>query len=590
MTLVTPPNSFNFLTLTTGSSSVPTIFMQWSNPVGFDLPNGNVEHVSAMTDWFKVNSNYTVWQFNVRPGMKWSNGTPVSANDILGTFGPGFGFNSTYDFAGLGPEVKSETAVNSSLAQFVLKAPDSQWYQKLRSDYYTTTYPAAMTAGGAAATFFGTDMSIGPYYVSNYSAGSFSMQFVRNPYFVPTPGICQINVNFVDSLSLTSSALQSGTTDFAFVEYSNAKAILAANPNLRLYDEKGYGITDIQYNDSVFPYSMPAFRQALAWSVNQSQIVKTAFAGYGLTAYNAPAAVSPIATAQYNPNTAHYGFNQQQALSLLSSIGIKKGSDGHLQYSNGTDITLNMWVDTDNTADPVAAQIVQQDLQSLGFKVSLTTTTAGNIVGQYSAGPGPIRNGMILATINVAYFGNSFLDTLPGWDVYWLPTVPNRHWLYPVSADNQYNSNVTAFQSTSDTTQDLKYLWNMESLMGTYLPSLPLAYPDKLFAVNTQYYNNYPPGNLIYYSYVWNWTAMATIRPTAANPIVGITTSTTTPPTTSVSTTSTPSATTTAPTSTTQDYTLYYVAAVVIVVIIVLGAVLLRRRPSATGAGPPKTS
>lgn len=566
-TLVSPPNSINFLTLTTGSSSVPIIFTEYSNPVGFDLPDGSIEHLSAMADWYSSNSNYTVWEFNAKPGAFWSNGEPVTAQDFLATFGPNFGLNATYDFAGLHTEVKNEYALNSSTAVFVLNAPDSQWFQKLRSDYYTTTYSAAfVNSQGAGGANFGTNIAYGPFYVSNYTAGSFSMKMYRNPYFPLTPNICELDLNFVDSLSATSTYLEAGTTDFAFVAYSNAKAILSANPNLKLYDEKGYGMTDIQYNDTVFPYNMTAFRQALAWSINQDQIVSSAFDGYGLTAYNGQGAVSPIATTLFNPNVATYGYDPSKATSLLQSIGMTKGSDGFLHYSNGTVVTLDLWADTDNSADPVAASIVASDLSALGMKVNVVTTTAGSIVGDYGGNVQNIRNAMILATINVGYAGNAFIDSLPAWDVYWLPTIPNSVWLWPNYANNEWMSNVTAFDSTSDTQQDTHYLFNMEALNAQYLPSLLVAFPDKLFAVNQQYYNNYPSGNLIYYSYVWNWTALATIQPTAANPLTGASSSSTTG---------------TQPTQSSSTM-LYVTAAVVAVILLAVVAVALRRRKKPT--------
>jgi ABC-type transport system substrate-binding protein len=583
-TLISPPNSINFLTLTTGSSSVPIIFTEYSNAAGFDLPNGNIEKISAMADWIKSNANYTMWEFNAKSGARWSNGAPVNASDFLATFGPKFGMNATYDFAGLHTELKNEYALNSSTAVFILNQPDSQWWQKLRSDYYTTTYSSAFVnspppVGGAGGTNFGTDIAYGPFHVVNYTAGSFTMKMLRNPYFPLKPNICEVDINFVDSLSQTSTYLDAGTTDFAFVEYSNAQAILATNPNLKLYDEKGYGMTDIQYNDTIYPYNMTAFRQALAWSINQSSIVKQAFDGYGLTAYNGQGAVSPIATTLFNNNAATYGYDQSKALALLSSIGINKGSDGMLHYTNGTAVSLNLWADTDNTADPVAAGIVANNLQHLGIRVNVQTTTSASIVGDYGSNVADIRRGMILATINVGYAGNSFLDTLPGWDVYWLPTVPNKVWLWPNSANKQWLSNVTAFGSTSDTAADNHYLFNIEALNAQYLPSLVLAYPDKLFAVNTQYYNNYPSGNLIYYSYVWNWTALATIAPTAANPLVA-------PTTTSSSTTPQTSSSTTSSAAPGPDYLTYGVAAAAVVIIILAVAAVAyrgRRKPSKPG-------
>lgn len=594
MTLIAPPSSLNMLTMITGGSSPSMIFIQYMSPIGPVSVSGNVDTKYQLTDVITHNANYTIWMLHIKPGLMWSDGTPVNASDILATFGPNFAFNVTYDFANLHTEVKTEFAANSSTAVFVLNAPDAQWTQKIKGDYFTTVMPASLIKQyGAAAANFGTTKSVGPFYLENYSAGQFQAKMVRNPYFYTTgnnePNICEVDINFVDSLSQTAQYLQSGQTDFAFVEYSNANASLAANHNLKLYSEKGLGITDIQYNDSQYPYNMTTFRQGLAYSVNQGQIVSQAFAGYGITAYNAEGAVSPVATKYYNPNQVTYSYSPSNATTLFAQAGIKKGGDGHMQYPNGTDVTLNLWADTDNTADPQAAQVVQTDLQNLGFIVNLQTTTASNIVADYGANTGGLRSSMILATTNVAYFGEPYTDTLPGWDVYFLPTVPSNHWLWPPSADAQYNSNVSAYTSTDNATSNLRNLFNIEALQAQYLPSLVVAYPDKMFMVNQQYWTNYPSGELIYYSYNWNITGIVNIQPvgsgtstamsTATTPLTTGTTATTSNTGTGITTTSS-TTTAAATTSATGSNTtlLIGVGIVIIIIIIVAAAFAMRRR------------
>lgn len=523
MTFISPPNSVNELTMTTGSSSAPLVFLQTRSPLGPATPSGQIDTSYALTDWISHNANYTVWEYNVMPGLKWSDGSNVTAQDILTSYGPKFAFNSTYDFAGLGPEIKQEYALNSSTAVFVLNAPDAQWPQKTKGDYYTTVLAAkTLNAQGGGTTNFGTDLSTGPFYLSNYSAGQFQAVMLRNPYFSPQPKICEVDVNFVDSLSATSTYLEAGTTDWAQVEYSNVAGVLAANHNLKLYQENAQAMTDIDYNDSIYPYNVTTFRQGLAYAINQTQIVSQAFAGYGVTAYNAEGAVSPVATAYYNTNQQTYSFNPSQASTLLTQAGFKKGTDGYIQYPNsagnpnGTDVALTIWADTDNNADPVAANIVQTDLQNIGFKVSLQTAAAATIVGDYGSNVAGIKSAMIIATVNVLYFGEPYTDILPGWDTYFLPTVASYTWLYPASAEALYNSNVSAYDATANPTLDNQYLNNIQALQAQYLPSLPIAYPDRLFVVNTAHWTNYPSGYLMYYSYNFNTTALADLQPVSS--------------------------------------------------------------------------
>ena len=94
------------------------------------------------------------------------------------------------------------------------------------------------------------------------------MVMLRNPYYKPQPSISDIDINFVDSVSLTTTYLLGDTADLAPIEPTNAPSI-AKQSNLQILDNKAYDITTLEYNDTVYPYNMTSFRQAMSlW--NQS--------------------------------------------------------------------------------------------------------------------------------------------------------------------------------------------------------------------------------------------------------------------------------------------------------------------------------
>jgi ABC-type transport system substrate-binding protein len=577
MTLVVPPNSLNALTLTTGSSGGIFIGMEYyGTPVA--TPTGSLDTAAAVTDWISHNSNYTQWIFNVKPGLKWSDGTNVTSNDILTTFSKSFGFNSTYDYLGMGPEVSSEQALNSSAAEFNLNVSDAHWPDKFNWDLYSPIYPAEfINSQGVASNNFGTDVVTGPFYVSNYQSGQTQLTMLRNPYFyttgMPEPAITQINVNFVESLSLTTGIVESGQTDLAPIEPSNAQAV-AKTANIHILDEKGLYVSDLQYNDSIFPYNVTDFRQALAYGINQTAFINAALDGYGLPAYSAEGVVSPSASLWYNSAQSKYDYNSTQALALLGQMGITKGSDGHLQYSNHTDVTLNLWTDTDNTEDPLGAASIVSNLQSLGFVVNLQSASVSDIVGDYSSNLNGIRSAMILSTENPPVWGNPYLDSLPAWDVYWLATTPNPYWEYPPSANAEYESNYTALLGTANMTQEHSYLDNIQALNAANLPTLVLAYPDALWAYNTQNWQNWPTSSYIEYgAQIMNATAFAVLQPTSSS-------TSTTSNSTSGSSSSSSGSSTTSPSGT--NNTLLYVAIAVVVIVVVAGVAtyFMRRKPT----------
>jgi ABC-type transport system substrate-binding protein len=599
MTFVVPPNSLNELTTVSATSGYDLGDLEYLGLYPLVLPNGSLDLQQSVTDWISHNSNYTQWMFNVKPGLKWSDGTNVTSADILATFGPKFALNSTYDIWGIHTEVANEYALNSSTAVFDLNVTDADFIDKLNIQTFLPVYPASfVNSQGAASLDFGTDVVLGPFYVSNYSSGQFQMVLLRNPYFyttgLPEPQISQVDINFVETLSQTANNLLAGATDLAPVELSNVPSILK-DPNLGVIDEKGFQLTTLEYNDSMYPYNDTAFRQALAYGINQTQFVQQADDGYGTTAYNSEGIEGPNTTLWYNPNVQKYSFNQSEALSLLSSMGITKGSSGSLQYPNGTAVTLGLWTDTDNTADTIGAQVLQRQLQQLGFAVNLQTTSAATLTGDYANSVGGIRSSMILFTATAWTPQIPFIQAFPAWDTVWLPTTPNPYWIYPPSANNEYQGNYTAFTSTDNYTQDRMYFNNMQALDAQYLPTLVLAHPDYVFAYNKQTWANWPtsPNTYIFFEGApWNFTTFATLTPVSA-------TTTTSPPATSTSTSPSPSTTsssftsspsvssssssqtTSTETTTTSSSNLTLVAVAAVVIVLVVGgiaAVLVRRR------------
>jgi ABC-type transport system substrate-binding protein len=520
--MVIPPTSINPNTLVTASgteSPALLLFGEYYSPEGVPEPNGTFDQAASVTDWVSHNSNYTQWMFHIKPGLVWSNGQNVTAQDYIASYSTKMWYNSSYDILGLGPEIKSAYALNSSTAVYNLNVSDAQFANKMSVDTIgSVVFPASVVNQyGAAYPNLGTNIAMGPFYISNYSAGAFQMTLLRNPYYQPQPKWCEINVNFVDSLSATSTNLLSGSTDIAQVAPQNAASILK-NSNMQLLDERGMFTTSLEYNITNYPFNMTAFRQALAFGINQTQLVNQAFAGYAATAYNSEGTVwSGSNSSWYNPNIKKYDFNQTESLALLNSIGITKGSDGLLHYPNGTAITLNLWAATDSAVDVLGASVIKSNLQNIGFTVNVQTTSSANIIGYYASNVDNIaRTGLILATTTLGVWGFILDDVLPGWDVYFTPTVPNVSWEWPPSVQNEYSSNLSAIYATDNTAQLKQYANNIQAINAVNLPTIMLAFPDELWAFNTQHWTGWPTAGqyLVWAGFVLNPTALLNIQPT----------------------------------------------------------------------------
>ncbi|MFI5419387.1 MAG: ABC transporter substrate-binding protein [Nitrososphaerales archaeon] len=583
-TLVVPPDSINPNTL---SNQALLIFMEYYGVQGDEMPNGTIDPLTSVTDVITHNANYTVWMFHLKP-LIWSNGANLTANDVLESFSPKFYYNTTYDVLGIGPEVKTEYAANSSTAVFVLNAPDAMWANKMSvpSVGFTIFPKSTVDQNGPAYPNLGTNIDLGPFYIANYTAGSFTMTMLRNPYYKPQPTICKIEINFVESLSQTTESLLAGTSDWAQIEPSNAQSILN-NPNLHLFAEPAMETTTLEYNNTVYPFNMTEFRQALVFGINQSQLVQQAFNGYGYPAYDSMGFVpSESHSIWYTPNIMKYDYNTTKALSLLSSIGITKGSDGMLHYPNGTAVSITLWAPTDTTVDTIGSTVLQANLQKLGITVNVQSVSIASIIGDLASNvDGIARTGMILLTSTADDFGFILDNVLPGPAIYLIAPVSGYTWEWPAFVQNEYQSNISAIDNTDNQSQLQQYSYNIEALNAQYLPSIILAYPDELYAYSTQRFTGWvtSPNNFVYGSTTLNPNSLLTLVPVSS----GASTSTTpTVQTTSAASTNvslsniaTSSATQTSTSGGSNLTTIAVIGVVVIIVIVGLAFAMMRRKP-----------
>jgi len=581
---ITNLNSNTFIT----SSEEPILlFIEYLSVDATPFSNGTLGTLTSATDWVSHNANYTVWTFNVKPGLKWSNGQSVTSNDILTSWGPKMYFNGSYDVLGLGPNVAQESALNSSAAQYVLKTPDAMFSDEINEvPVGQVLWPASIiNQYGPAYPNLGTNVVSGPFYTSNYTAGDFSMVLLRNPYFTPQPSVCEIDINFVETVSSTTTYLLSGSTDLTPIEAQNAHSILA-NPNLHILDLQDRAIQTLQYNDTQYPYNMTQFRQALAYGINESDVVQQGWYGYGQTAYDGQGIVSPVSTKWYNPNTMKYSYSPSTAVSLLQQIGITKGSDGLLHYPNGTVVNLKIWTDSDEAGDVLSTSSVANSLTSLGFKVAQSVVSLADIVGDYDANSQGIRDNIILSTFPAMDFGFPLTNNLPGWDVYWQPTIANVHWLYPPSADNEYNGNFSQFTSTKDYTVQKEASFNIQALDAQYLPTIVVSYPDVLWAYSTARWTNWPTD-----TNPFTMGVSTHISPSALvslTPVESVVTTTTSASSTAASTSSTATSSTTTPSSSNDTYLILAAVVVIIIVVVAVAFMMRGRGPKATPPTPPK--
>ncbi|MCY0900279.1 MAG: ABC transporter substrate-binding protein [Firmicutes bacterium] len=311
------------------------------------------------------------WVFNLRKGVRWQDGKPFTATDVLYTFNdvvlnPKLGANGASNYS----DVTRVTANGPYQVIFHLKQPWSSLPAYLT--YFAPILPAHILAKEGANVWndaqFSTQHPIGtgPYEVQSVQPGQ-SITLVRNPYyFGRKPSIPKIVFQIIPQETTVVSDLLNGDLNFAEVNDPQLVSELKSDPSLTVSRVSEQIYYDITLNGREAPFNNVLVRRALEYAINRPAIIQGLLKGYGQVA-NGP--IAPIQKYFYDPHVMSYPYDPAKAIKLLEAAGMKKGPGGKMYY-HGKPFTINMPTAQYGFLVPLT-ELVQQYWKAIGVTANI---------------------------------------------------------------------------------------------------------------------------------------------------------------------------------------------------------------------------
>jgi len=216
------------------------------------------------------NSSQTVWTLTLRPGVKFSDGTPYDAAAVE--------FNWTRDkaptsaIASAAAIIKSMKVVSPTTLQVTLAAPDSSFDRTVAQQLLFIASPTVVNKEGAS---FGTHP---------VGAGAFTLtSWVRNSQktFTPNPGYYQRGLPYLSKLVIDvipdqnqgATALKTGQGNYMYTQDSSVFTSLKGSGFLTTTTITP-GSPNIAFNNKKAPFDDPSIRKAVAEAINVDQMAK----------------------------------------------------------------------------------------------------------------------------------------------------------------------------------------------------------------------------------------------------------------------------------------------------------------------------
>ena len=230
------------------------------------------------TSW-SANSTADVWTFKIRQGVKFHNGAPLTADDVVYTFklqtNPKNGSNALSAFAGV-LKPSGVVKVDDYTVAFHLEAPNGNFPYLVSSDNYNMIIiPNNYNPASWQSSFIGT----GPFVLGSYTP-KVGATFTRNESYWGTKALpSQTQFTFYDTQPPSILALTGGTIDvLGQFSVTGGEALLGGSYNVIKLKSSAH--RELSMRNDQAPFTDPRVRQAIALTLNRPEIVTALFKGY----------------------------------------------------------------------------------------------------------------------------------------------------------------------------------------------------------------------------------------------------------------------------------------------------------------------
>jgi peptide/nickel transport system substrate-binding protein/oligopeptide transport system substrate-binding protein len=366
--------------------------------------------IPGAAESYDVSEDGLKWTFHLRSGLKWSDGSDLTAEDFVyswkrvadpNTAAPYaetvLGMVKGYDEAAAGnPDALAVSAPDATTFVVELAKPTA-YFDKLAA--FGTLSPvnkATIEANGDAwATKPETYITNGAFYISEWVPSSYIM-FKKNPNYRDADSIKldSIKLLLIEDANASYAAYQTG--EALMVKDVPTAEIPALKGKEDFFIEPILGTYYVSLNDSLEQFSDPRVREALSLAIDRKYIAETLtqgvyspannFIGTGVADWDSSPFMDNANGGKPYIDVEDHAGNLAKAKQLLADAG----------YPNGAGFPAITYSTNDAGYHKVFAQYVQQAWKELGINANVDVVEWASFTPMRRAGDYEIsRNGWV---------------------------------------------------------------------------------------------------------------------------------------------------------------------------------------------------
>jgi len=443
------------------------------------------------TSW-KVSDNGRTISFKLRQNVRFSDGTPFSAEDVAFTI-----------------QQLMDPALHTSTGDSFRSGEGKVITQEAGKNQITVTFPAPVVGldklfdqvAIMSAKSPEKEMAVlGSYYVAENKAGSYLL-LKRNPNYWKhdaagrqLPYIDSVRLDIQQNRDIEMLRLVRG--EIAFINSLDAEYYdkLVAQAPSTAYDA-GVSLDSEQvWFNQVASSPIPAykkvwftstnFRRAISESINREDLARVVFRGHARPAVSW---VSPANRFWFNAKLQPHPFDQQSALKALAQDGFQM-QNGVLHDRSGHAVEFSVITNAGNKYRERMATMIQQDLAGIGIRLNVVTLDFPSLIERITRSFD--YEACLLGLVNDDLDPNSQMNV-------WLSSAENHQWnpsqKTPATAwEAETDALMRAQASTLDMKKRKQAIDRVQEIVWQQEPFIYLVNKNAMSAVSTVLHNAHP--------------------------------------------------------------------------------------------------
>jgi peptide/nickel transport system substrate-binding protein len=321
--------------------------------------------VPSLAESWDISPDGTIYTFKLRQGVHFSNGMPLTAEDVVFSIQRAADpKKSGYSFL-FGP-VSRVKKIDASTVQVTLKTPFAPLLQNLNV-FPASIVPAKVVAADAKG-FAQKPVGTGPFALKAFRKGQLT-HLVRNEnYWKPDrPYLDEVRIPYVTDDNTRILKLQAGEIDAAVnIPYAQISQ-LDKRSDVDVKIEELYRFDGIWLNNAKEPLGDVRVRQALNYATDKESIIKSVLFGHAEVANHMMPKMK-----YWREDVKPYAYDIAKAKQLIKASKAPSG------------FTLPLVVPTGDSIISQVAQIVKQSWAEIGVTAEISNLDIGTAYTNFS--------------------------------------------------------------------------------------------------------------------------------------------------------------------------------------------------------------